>query len=109
MEAMACGKPVIGTNWSGNTQFMTNENSYLLDYKLVPVPEAGWREIPTYRGHRWAEPDRDQLVEVMRRVVESREEREGKAALGQSDVAGYSREAIGARMAVELERIGFVE
>jgi glycosyltransferase involved in cell wall biosynthesis len=38
MEAMACGKPVIGANWSGNAAFMTPDNSYLIDYDLVDVP-----------------------------------------------------------------------
>jgi glycosyltransferase involved in cell wall biosynthesis len=31
-EAMAVGLPVVATNFSGNTQFMTKENSF-----LVPV------------------------------------------------------------------------
>ncbi|MEP6754165.1 MAG: glycosyltransferase, partial [Chthonomonadales bacterium] len=57
MEAMALGIPTIGTNWSGNTAFMNEGNSFLVDYKLVPVPERGWREISAYRGHQWAEPD----------------------------------------------------
>jgi glycosyltransferase involved in cell wall biosynthesis/ubiquinone/menaquinone biosynthesis C-methylase UbiE len=72
MEAMAMGLPVIGTNWSGQTAFMTPENSLLLDYTLVEVPEVAWRETPTYRGHRWAEPSRTHLRQLMRRAFADR-------------------------------------
>lgn len=52
---------------------MSDENSLLIDAELVPVPEAGWREIPVYCGHRWAEPDRKQLRAAMRTLYEDRE------------------------------------
>lgn len=64
MEAMACGLPVIATNWSGNREFMTEDNSYLLNIVgLVEVDERA--EIPFYRGQRWAEPDPLHLVKLM--------------------------------------------
>jgi glycosyltransferase involved in cell wall biosynthesis/2-polyprenyl-3-methyl-5-hydroxy-6-metoxy-1,4-benzoquinol methylase len=74
MEAMAAGLPTIGTNWSGNTAFMKPDNSYLIDCEEVPVPEAGWKEIPIYRGHRWAEPSCDHLRYLMRKVFSQREQ-----------------------------------
>jgi len=51
-ESMLLGKPVIATNYSGNTDFMTPDTAYLVDYDLVPVgpgvdpypPEALWAE-----------------------------------------------------------------
>ncbi len=36
-EAMYLGKPVIATGYSGNLDFMTEENSLLVDYQLVPI------------------------------------------------------------------------
>jgi len=39
MEAMALGKPVIATGWSGNMAFMDHTNSCLVGYGLVPVPD----------------------------------------------------------------------
>lgn len=36
-EAMALGKPVIATNYSGNTEFMNNENSFLVETVIQPV------------------------------------------------------------------------
>ena len=74
MEAMAMARPVIGTNWSGQTAFMTQENSLLLDYALVDVPEVAWQETPTYRGHRWAEPSVAHLRFLLRQAFENRAE-----------------------------------
>jgi len=66
-ECMRLGKPVIATAWSGNMEFMTPDNSCLVDYRLVPVGEG---EYPHHAGQRWAEPDVDHAAELMRRLVE---------------------------------------
>ena len=104
MEAMATGLPAIGTNWSGNTASMTAENSYLLEYTLKPVPERGWREVPTYQGHRWAEPDRDHLVTLLRQVVEDRDR---SAAIGRKGrdfvTTHFNRQAVGDLMRREID------
>ncbi len=44
-EAMACGKPVIATAYSGNLNFMTPESSYLVPYSSRPH-SAGLRSVP---------------------------------------------------------------
>ncbi|MSR68021.1 glycosyltransferase [Candidatus Peribacteria bacterium] len=68
-EAMFLGKPVIATNYSGNTDFMTRENSILIDYSLLPLD----RDYGPYRkGNVWADPDLDQAVAAMRRLWEDR-------------------------------------
>ena len=36
-QAMALGKPVIATGWSGNLDFMNKHNSALVSYSLMPV------------------------------------------------------------------------
>ncbi len=53
-ESMALGKPVIATRWSGNLEFMSEDNSCLVDYRLVPVAEG---EYPESAGASWAEAD----------------------------------------------------
>ena len=69
MEAMACGLPVIATRWSGNLEFMNDQNSLLLDTEgVVTIDERA--EIAFYRGQRWAEPSVDHLVSLLRLVVE---------------------------------------
>lgn len=73
MEAMAMERPTIATGWSGMTAFMNAENSLLIDYTLQEVSEKAAAEIPTFRGHRWAEPSRAHLRQLMRRVFEDRQ------------------------------------
>jgi glycosyltransferase involved in cell wall biosynthesis/GT2 family glycosyltransferase/SAM-dependent methyltransferase len=72
MEAMACGLPTIGTGWSGNTEFMNDGNSFLIDSELVPLPDDGWARHGMFRGHRWAAPSTAHLRSLLRRVYEDR-------------------------------------
>ena len=69
-ECMRQGKPVIATAWSGNMEFMTPENSCLVNYRLVPVGEG---EYLHHIGQRWAEPDVDHAATYMRRLADDRE------------------------------------
>jgi len=64
-EAMALGKPVIGTGYSGNVDFMNSENSYLVDYSIGRV--GAECEIYPPEGE-WAEPSVEHAAELMRRV-----------------------------------------
>jgi glycosyltransferase involved in cell wall biosynthesis/GT2 family glycosyltransferase/tetratricopeptide (TPR) repeat protein len=75
MEAMAMGLPTIATGWSGNLEFMNEDNSYLVDYKLVPAPDDSW-----LRGQRWAQPSVSDLRRAMRSLYENRTQ---AAAIGQ--------------------------
>lgn len=58
-EAIAIGKPVIVTGWSGNMDFCTPDNATLIDYDLVTCkdrygryrfPNAVWAEPKTRQG-----------------------------------------------------------
>jgi glycosyltransferase involved in cell wall biosynthesis len=78
-EAMHLGKPVIATNYSSNTDFMSADNSYLVDYRLrTIVPEhhrftPEMAEVYAY-GQVWADPDLDQAAALMRQVYEHPDE-----------------------------------
>ncbi|MCR4317522.1 MAG: glycosyltransferase family 4 protein [Planctomycetes bacterium] len=61
-EAMYFGKPVIGTGYSGNLDFMNDENSLLVPYKLVDVPDGAY---PYSANQQWAEPDVHAAAEYM--------------------------------------------
>lgn len=85
IEAMATGLPVIGTRWSGNLEFMTEENSYLLEIEgLTEVGEE--EEIPFLRGHRWAVPSLHHLIELMRFLYKHPEEGQRKGRQARQDV-----------------------
>jgi glycosyltransferase involved in cell wall biosynthesis len=66
-EAMALGKPVIATRYSGNLDFMDDDNSYLVDCSTIPIMAA--HDQPYLEGSVWAEPDVDLAASLMRRVV----------------------------------------
>jgi glycosyltransferase involved in cell wall biosynthesis/tetratricopeptide (TPR) repeat protein len=81
MEAMAMGLPTIATAWSGNLEFMNEDNSYLVDFTLVPAPTDGW-----LRGQRWAEPSVSDLRRAMRSVYENRLEAHETGQRARADV-----------------------
>jgi len=70
LEAMAAGRPVIATNWSGNIDFMTPEDSLLIGYRLIPVhdPQGTYQLADSH----WAEPDIESAAGVLRRLRDDR-------------------------------------
>lgn len=66
-EAMLMGKPVVATGYSGNTEFMNEDNSLLVDYKLVKLGEP----IPPYEAdYEWAQPSEDHAAQLLRRLYD---------------------------------------
>jgi hypothetical protein len=64
-EAMYFGRPVIATGYSGNLDFMTAANSFLVPAEETTIgPDAN----PYPPDGRWAEPDLDRAAELMRQV-----------------------------------------
>jgi glycosyltransferase involved in cell wall biosynthesis len=105
-EAMAIGKPVIGTRYSGNVDFMTDENSFLVDYEITRVgPDC---EIYPADGE-WAAPDLGQAAELMRRTYEQPDEAARRGSRARQDIArALSPEAAGAAMRRRLEELSGV-
>ena len=69
--AMYYGKPVIATGYSGNLEFTTPENSYLIEYELTAVS----REVGYYKpNYAWAEVSEDHLAALLERVMQAPEE-----------------------------------
>jgi glycosyltransferase involved in cell wall biosynthesis len=67
-EAMSLGKPVIATAYSGNLDFMTLSNSFLVNHQLKTLD----RDYGPYRrGWVWADPDLDHAAALMRAVYEN--------------------------------------
>jgi len=106
IEAMAMGLPTIGTRWSGNTEFMNDENSFLIDFEMVDVPEAGWKEVPTYKGHQWAEPSVFHLRSLMRDVYECRSEAREKGMYAREEVLKkYNRSVIAEKIISHIREL----
>ena len=102
-EAMAIGKPVIGTGYSGNIDFMNEENSFLVEYKITRVGPGN--EIYPPDGE-WAEPSVEHAAELMRRVYERPADAARIGARARDDVARtLSPEATGAAMRARLEKL----
>ena len=68
-QAMALGKPVVATGWSGNMDFMSERNSALVSYSLVPVrdPDGAFDG----EGQMWAEPDINHAAEWLKCLADS--------------------------------------
>jgi glycosyltransferase involved in cell wall biosynthesis len=68
-EAMYFGKPAIATGYSGNLEFMNEDNSLLVKYSMTRLE----RNFGPYkRGNFWADPDLGHAAELMRQVFEDR-------------------------------------
>lgn len=97
-ESMALGKPVIGTGYSGNTDFMTAQNSYLVDYELVEVGD----DAEQYPPHAlWAEPDLDHAAALMREVWERPDEARARGRRAATDIDALLSPAAVGRVARE--------
>jgi len=91
---------VIATGYSGNLDYMTPENSYLVDHRLVPI---GPGHDPYPATGEWAEPDIPHAARLMREVFEDRDAARGRGRLAAADIrASHSPEAAGQAMAQRL-------
>jgi glycosyltransferase involved in cell wall biosynthesis len=91
-EAMALGKPVVGTDFSGNQEFLTEETGFPVPYALRPLMRG---EYPMGEGEIWAEPDLEAAIERMRSVFEDQRESRARARRGADIIAArYSPEAV---------------
>ncbi len=107
LEAMTLGKPVIATGWSGNIDFMTPEDSFLVGHELVPVRATHYAYRPEAigSGQVWAEPSITEASTWMRRLAddESLRRRIGAAAQAAMDVR--RSQVLEGRVLADLARI----
>ncbi len=102
-EAMLLGKPTIATAYSGNLDFMTAENSYLVKFEPTRIED----DISPYpKGCVWAEPSVTDAARQMRRVFDRRDEAASIASRGRADAERIlSVEAATQRMIDRLREI----
>ncbi len=82
-DAMSLGVPVVATGYSGNLDFMTEDNSLLVDYSLVAV---GPGNAPYPADAHWAEPRLDHAAGHIRRLAEDRSFRDSLGATARFSV-----------------------
>lgn len=81
VEAMAMSLPVIATNWSGPTEYLTKVNSYPLSVDTMSEVTNG-----PFKGHLWAEPSVHNLMFLMRHVMSNPEEAKSKGEKARQDM-----------------------
>ena len=101
-QAMYYGKPVIATGYSGNMDFTSAENSFLIDYNLIPLDtDYEWYQ----KGYAWADPSVEHLAALMRQVLENGEESKRRAERGRRLVRESFSAAAVARQMERLNRL----
>jgi glycosyltransferase involved in cell wall biosynthesis len=69
-EAMCAGYPVVATGWSGNMDYMTEENSFPVKYRLIEVDDP--QKVYRPAEGMWAEPDCEHAAEIFLRLNKDR-------------------------------------
>lgn len=100
-EAMLMEMPVIGTDWSGQKEFMNEDNAFPIKVeRLVQVTDN-----PELEGHFWAEPSIVDLQQHMRYVFENREAAKRKGIRARSELLSkFSLAATSRKVVEELEK-----
>ena len=83
-QAMAMGKPVVATDWSGNLDFMTPLDSALVEYRLAPVKDPQG----LYLGGYWADPDVDDAARKLQPLLRDPAVRAEMGARAAQAIAG---------------------
>jgi len=105
-EEMMLGKPVIATAYSGNVDFMSEEDSFLVPYRLITIDQTCG---PYKAGYHWAQPDLEYACDLMRHVESHREEAVEKGLRAQSKIRELLHPAtIGASVRDRLEELGLL-
>lgn len=102
-EAMALGRLALATHWSGNTDFMTAENSLAVRHTEVALQED---EYPHWQGQHWAEPDIGHACDLLRPILDDPARGADLARRGQAEVLrSHGNRAVGLRILARLQAI----
>ena len=106
LEAMSLGRPVIATAWSGNMDFMTPEDSCLVDHDLVPVQASHYAYRPAAIGpdQVWAEPSIAEAAMWMRRLADDESLRRRIGAAARAAMDARRSQVLEGRVLADLAR-----
>ena len=106
-EAMAIGKPVIATNYSGNADFMDPEHSYPVPYALKTLDQDYG---PYTKGNVWADPDIEEAAAAMRDIyLHPNTARQKGYKASQFIATAYNAQRIGQEMHLHFQEIRSTE
>src|SRR6185437_7176837 len=102
-EAMCFGRIVIATNFSGNTDFLTEATGFPIPYTLRPVAR---HEYPWSEGQNWADPNIKAAAAAMKLVFQAPETARDRAAAGQRLIRqNYAPGVVGQILKDRIERL----
>jgi len=102
-EAMYFGKPTIGTGYSGNLQFMNDENSFLVKAQKVSY---GSDDLNYNSETIWSEPSLDEASEYLKKIYSGGEAVKKQADQGQATIRNhFSLAGIGSMIKKRCEEI----
>jgi hypothetical protein len=102
-EAMLLGRLALATAWSGNLDYMTEQNSLLVNFHLVPVEPGAY---PFGDGQLWAEVDKDHALYQALQIVNQSERMDDLARRGrQQALLSSGNRAVGIKMMDALSEI----
>jgi glycosyltransferase involved in cell wall biosynthesis len=105
-EAMTLGKPVIGTDYSGNTDFLSETTGFPVSYRLTAVAPGAY---PDHEHQVWAEPDLEQASWLMREVAAGNSSVAERAEAGRRYMAEHhSPMAVGRKCRERLVQLGIL-
>lgn len=105
-ESMLLGKPVIATNYSGNTDYMFPDNSCPVNFELISLKKG---EYPFGDGQVWANPDIENAAWYMQRVFEDEVYRKKISLAGKEYIKKeYNSRVIGDRYKQRLKLLGLI-
>jgi glycosyltransferase involved in cell wall biosynthesis len=86
-EAMALGKPVVATNYSGNLEFMNDKNSLLVRYTKTNLKDDSYLHA---KNQAWAEPDVSHAAQFMKKIKDDKAFRDSIAKQASRDMKRFT-------------------
>ena len=101
LEAMASGVPAVVTGYGASLDFCDGSSSWLVPAREVPIAVDG--EQPARGEFRWAEPERDALVRLLRVASADELSRVDKATAGVARAAAFTWQSMAASVSERLQ------
>ncbi len=110
MEAMALGRPVVGIDWGGSTEFMSAENAFLVTPRpnMVYVEPELVTSQELYTAHKWPDVSEESVCEQLRSAYMDAGLRAAKGAAAREHVRShFNLAAVGGLMKRRIEDMEF--